>query len=90
MTPPRILTAIQIGLTALDKEHAAMRMLWRKFSASVRADRKSRKIKLKVFAGRLGISPTLLGYLEKNRRPWTVARAELAVKLLTRREQWPD
>lgn len=90
MTPPVILTAIRLGLSALSHKHAAVDGLWRKFGAALRADRKRRKIPLKKMARGLGISPTYMSYLESGKREWSVARAELAVKLLTRREQWPD
>ncbi len=90
MSPPVILTAIHLGLSALDKEHKALAELWGKFGASVRKERKRRKIALKAFAADLGISPTMASYLEAGTREWTVERAELAVRLLTRREDWPD
>ncbi len=90
MTPPRILTAIHLGLHALSEEHAALKLLWRKFSHAMRDERRKRRIKLKDFAEKMGISPTYLAYMESGLRPWTVERAELAVKLLTRREQWPN
>lgn len=67
-----------------------MDILWAKFSQSVRTERRRRKIKLKVFARGLDVTSTFAGMLEKNKRPWSIERAELAVKLLTRQEQWPD
>lgn len=90
MSPSRILSAIHLGQTALDAKHAALGFLWRKFSACIRSERRRRKIKLKDFASGLGVTPTMAAYMEGGIRPWGTKRAELAVKLLTRREQWPD
>lgn len=90
MTPPRILTAIHLGLHGLNKRHGALDILWRRFSTSIRTERRRRKIKLKDFARNLGVTSTMVGFLERNKRPWSMDRAELAVKLLTRQEQWPD
>lgn len=90
MTPPVILSAIRLGLTALSHKHESVGALWKRFGAAIRSDRKRRKIPLKVFARDLGCSTTMVSYLEAGSREWTVERAELAVKLLTRREQWPD
>ncbi len=90
MTPPVILTAIRLGHSALDEKHAALNILWAKFGRAIRADRRRRKIRLKDFARGMGISPTYASYLESGKREWSIPRAELAVKLLTRREQWPE
>lgn len=90
LTPPVILFAIRRDLAALSHKHASVAGLWQKFGASIREDRKRRKIPLKKFAGGLDISSTYCSYLESGKREWSVERAELAVKLLTRREQWPN
>lgn len=90
MTPQRIITSIHLGVANLAKDHSALKFLWRKFSSAIREERIRRGIKLKDFALGLGVTSTYAGYLEKNRREWSVERAELAIKLLTRRENWPD
>jgi hypothetical protein len=43
-----------------------------------------------AFAKKLGITGAMLALMETGKRRWPMARAELAVKLLTRREDWPD
>lgn len=90
MKPPVILTAIQLGQSVLNKQHVVLVDLWRKFGAAIRADRRARKIPLKAFARRLGYTPTMVSYLEAGERQWDMEKAKLAVKLLTRREAWPQ
>lgn len=63
---------------------------WAGFSVAFRAERERRKIRLRDMARRLGITAQMLSYLETGERRWKLAKAALAVKLLTRREQWPD
>lgn len=50
----------------------------------------SRRISRAAFAKKLGVTRSMLGLMEAGERRWPIARAELAVKLLTRREDWPD
>jgi len=89
MKPRRILSAIRFGHLDLNAKYAVVKALWRDFGRALRADRRRRKIRLKDFARGMGISPTYASYLESGKREWSIPRAELAVKLLTRREQWP-
>ncbi len=51
---------------------------------------KERKTSRSAFARKLGITGAMLGHMEAGKRRWPIHRAELAVKLLTRREDWPD
>ncbi len=82
MTPTRILTAIEIGQSALDNKHSALGMLWRKFAASVRSERKRLGISMVDFAGRLDYSPAMLGMLETGKRVWPLEKAKLAAEIL--------
>lgn len=45
---------------------------------------------MKRFAAGLGYTPAMVAMLETGKRPWPMNKAVLAVKLLTRREQWPQ
>jgi DNA-binding transcriptional regulator YiaG len=51
---------------------------------------KNRKVSRSAFAKKLGITGAMLGHMEAGLRRWPIHRAELALKLLTRREDWPD
>lgn len=90
MTAPVILSAIRLGQTALDAKHAALGLLWKKFGTSIRQARRARKISLKRFAACMGYTAAMVAMLESGTRRWPMKKAELAVKLMTRREQWPD
>lgn len=50
----------------------------------------ARKVSRRAFAKKLGITGAMLALMESGERRWPIKRAELAVKLLTRREDWPD
>ncbi len=82
MTPLRILTAIELGQSALDERHAALGMLWRKFSSSVRDARRAKGISLSKFAASLDYSTAMVGLLETNKRPWQIEKAKLAAEIL--------
>lgn len=90
MTPRSILTAVRLGQSVLRAEHKALDILWGKFGQAVRRERKSRGISPTVFASRLGVTPTMLSYMERGKRAWGMKRAEKVVSLLVRPEQWPD
>lgn len=51
---------------------------------------RTRRISRSAFARKLGITGAMLALMERGDRRWPMARAKLAVKLLTRREDWPD
>lgn len=88
--PVVILSAIRIGEANLRDRHAALKALWRQFGLSVRSDRRERKYSQKAFAIDLGVSSTMLAMMESGVRTWPSQRAEKAVQLLKRPEQWPD
>lgn len=88
--PSMLLAGIRLGQTRLDKKHASLAVLWKRFRIAFRAERKARKLRRKEFAYSMGITPTYLSYLESGTKPWNMKRAEQAVKLLTRQAQWPD
>lgn len=91
MSPQSILTAVRMGESALRDRHKAIDILWRKFGQSVRAARRARGISLKAFAIDLGYtSSTMAAMLEAGERRWPAGKAERAVQLLKRPEQWPD
>ncbi len=91
MTPSSILTAVRMGESVLRDKHAAIDILWHKFGVAVRAARRARGISLKAFAIDLGYtSSTMAAMLESGDRRWPAGKAERAVQLLKRPEQWPD
>lgn len=79
-----------MGIHALNAKHAALEILWRKFGHAIRHARRERGISAKRLARHLGVSPAMLGMLEKGKRTWSLARAEKAAKFVSRPEQWPD
>lgn len=91
MTPKTILSAVRMGELVLRDKHAAIDALWRKFGIAIRAARRARGISLKAFAIDLGYtSSTMVALLEAGERRWPAGKAERAVQLLNRPEQWPD
>lgn len=50
----------------------------------------NRKVSRSKFAQKLGVTGSMLALMEGGKRRWPMARAKLAVRLLTRREDWPD
>lgn len=90
MTPATILTAVRMGVYALDKQHAVVIGLWAKFGAAVRRVRIQRRVSPRRLASHLGISPAMLGMMETGKRVWQMDRAEKAVRFFSRPEQWPD
>lgn len=51
---------------------------------------KERKQSRAEFARKLGVTGSMLALMETGKRRWPIRRAKLAVKLLTRRDNWPD
>lgn len=49
-----------------------------------------RKVSRARFARLLGVTGSMLALMETGKRRWPIARAKLAVRLLTRKEDWPD
>lgn len=91
MKPAAILTAVRLGERVLRDHHAAIDVLWRKFGIAIRSARRARRMSLKSFAVRLGYtSSTMVAMLEAGERRWPVGKAEKAVAMLNRPEQWPD
>lgn len=84
------LAAVKIASGILKHEESELAQAWSEFSREFSAERRRRRIPKSVFAGKLGVTGQMLAYLERGKRAWTVKRAELAIKLLTRREQWPN
>ena len=62
--------------------------LWRRFSKRMKQERRQRKIPAARFARSLGVTLTALRSMEAGAVRWS--NPELAVRLLTRREDWPD
>lgn len=85
-----ILASIKLRLAKARAAETATVEDWKRFGKQLREERKRRKIKRAVFADLLGYTPTMLSYLEHGTRKWALDKAELAVRLLTRRVQWPN
>jgi ribosome-binding protein aMBF1 (putative translation factor) len=90
MTPQIILTAVRLGQDALRDQHAVIKGLWKQFGASVKRTRLARRISRKALARHLRCTTAMIGLMENGQRPWKMERAEKAVRLLNRPEQWPD
>ena len=90
MKPSAILLAVRMGIHALNEKHAALEILWCKFGHAIRHTRRERGISAKRLSRHLGVSPAMLGMLEKGKRTWSLKRAEKAAKFVSRPEQWPD
>ena len=91
MTPPQhILTDIHLRETLAAGANAVVKKAWDDFGRSIRRERIARRLSLRTFAKRMKVTGQMLAYLERGERRWTHKRAQLAVKLLTRQEQWPD
>lgn len=89
-TARTILASIKLRLTKARAAETGLAQDWKRFGRQLREERKRRKIKREVFADLLGYTPTMLSYLEHGTRKWSLKQAELAVRLLTRRVQWPE
>jgi hypothetical protein len=85
-----ILASIKLRLSKARAAESGLVKDWQRFGVQLREERKRRKIKRAVFADLLGFTPTMLSYLEHGSRKWSLDKAELAVRLLTRRVQWPE
>jgi ribosome-binding protein aMBF1 (putative translation factor) len=81
---------IRIKTRETDRAERTLDIMWRAFSLTVRKERRARGIRLEWFAKQLGYTRTMVSYLEAGQRRWPMEKAELAVKLLTRREEWPE
>lgn len=85
-----ILWLARIRQKGADSAQAVVTKTWVQFGQAIRKSRRARKISLRVFAKRLKVTHQMLSYMESGERRWTFDRAELAVKLLTRKDEWPD
>jgi len=90
VTPSHILSALRIGTAYLRKQHKALDILWGKFGLAVAESRKARKMSRAALGRKLGYTGQMIALLERNERQWPMAKAEKAVRLLQRPEQWPD
>jgi len=91
VTPSTILSAVRLGERVLRDKHKAVDLLWRRFGVAIRSERRKRRISLKSFARHLGYtSATMVAMLEAGDRRWPAGKAEKAVAILKRPEQWPD
>lgn len=89
MSANGILASLRL-LAKTERQHKSESVaLWSRFGRALRAERRARDIPRSRFAEQLGYTPTMLNYLESGKRRWPMTKAELAVKLLTRRAQWP-
>jgi DNA-binding transcriptional regulator YiaG len=88
--PSHILTGLHLRETIATAAQAVVIRAWKDFGKSIKHHRLSKNLSLRTFAKRLKITGQMLNYLETGQRRWTFERAELAVKLLTRKEEWPD
>ncbi len=84
MPPHRILRTIDFFHKKHDIEAQYIDQLWIEFGTSVRETRRQRNIGLRVFAGKLGVSRAMIGYLESGKRQWNLGMAKRAVKLLSK------
>jgi DNA-binding transcriptional regulator YiaG len=89
-SPSHLLTGIRLRETLAAGANAVVLKAWKDFGKSIKHHRLSKNLSLRTFAKRLKITGQMLNYLETGQRRWTFERAELAVKLLTRKEEWPD
>lgn len=90
MTARAILDKTVLQSERLRKNTIEINRLWKQFGAAIRKERRERRIQLKVFASGLGYTSAMTSMLETGARSWPAGKAQLAVKLLTRPEQWPD
>ena len=90
MTPSTILSAVRLGESALRKHHASLRLLWAKFGIAIASARNARGMSRSALGRKLGYTGQMIALLERNERHWPMAKAEKAVHLLQRPEQWPD
>lgn len=90
MTPAAILTRATTQTAQLVGHELRLEETWRAFGRAIRRERRTRRIQMKRFAAGLGYTPAMVAMLETGKRPWPMNKAVLAVKLLTRREQWPQ
>lgn len=76
------------ALIAREELHATnaekTKQLWRKFGLQVRKERKRLGLRLNDFADELGVSGTMVSYMESGSREWSEDRARKAVEILTK------
>jgi ribosome-binding protein aMBF1 (putative translation factor) len=90
MNAALILWQARIREKGAESAQAVVEKTWKQFGVAIKRSRLKRNLSLRTFAKRLKITGQMLNYLETGQRRWTFERAELAVKLLTRKEEWPD
>jgi hypothetical protein len=88
--PSSILAVVRDAADRRAKAERNYERMWTAFGKSFKNERTRRRISLRTMGKRLKITGQMLNYLETGQRRWTFERAELAVKLLTRKEEWPD
>jgi hypothetical protein len=87
MTPTLAIAHLRTATVLSARSDAALRKAHRSFGRMIAANRRTSR---RAFAAKLGVTGAMLALMECGKRRWPIARAELAVRLLTRREQWPD
>lgn len=87
MNPLRALSRLATADLGARDATASLAIAHEQFGESIAT---ARRIPRAAFAKKLGVSGQMLALMESGRRRWPLKRAELAVKLLTRREDWPD
>ena len=84
MPPHRILKTIDFFQKKQDIEAQYIDQLWLEFGTSVRETRRQRNIGLNTFSNELGVSKTMVSFLESGKRQWNLGMAKRAVKLLSK------
>lgn len=86
-SPLAALTSLVLAVDVRCRAELEVQRAQRRFGKAVASNR---KVSPAAFARKLGIGVRELRMLEAGEKPWGLSGAELAVKLLTRREDWPD
>lgn len=87
MTPLLALSNLHLVAAECTKAAAATTAAHKSFGQIIAKERKQSRAE---FARRLGVTGSMLALMEGGQRRWPIKRAKLAVRLLTRREEWPD
>lgn len=87
MNPSAALADLHFAKGVSDRANARDAAAHHRFGRTIATNRKVSRSK---FAAKLGVTGSMLALMEGGKRRWPMKRAELAVKLLTRREDWPD
>jgi ribosome-binding protein aMBF1 (putative translation factor) len=84
MPPHRILKTIDFFQKKQAISDDFIGTLWKDFGKSVRESRKKKGVGLKEFSNMIGVSRSMVGFLESGKRQWNFEMARKAVKLLNK------